>query len=258
MNLPASSASVGLHVAIAIGLMLATGRHLDDGSHRNSTRSASVLLLPLFETGNPGGKEGGGDRNPNPPQSARNVGPGRIALSPIQALDPSPDEIRPSRDPVQEVDLPTVPESTGLTNLPGAVTALVTPETGSRGPGDGPAVGSARGPGYGEGDVGRGLNRGPGGPGDGGIEPPVVIKQVKPAYTTAALQARIQGAVLMDVVVLPDGSVGDVRIIRSLDREKGLDEEAIKAVKQWRFRPGTRLGRPIPVLVSVELTFTLR
>jgi len=59
-------------------------------------------------------------------------------------------------------------------------------------------------------------------------------------------------------IVRPDGSVGDVQILRSLDGVFGLDQEAIKAAKQWRFAPGTRLGEPVPVLVTIELTFTLR
>jgi len=64
--------------------------------------------------------------------------------------------------------------------------------------------------------------------------------------------------VLLECVVRPDGSVGDVQILRSLDGVFGLDQEAIKAAKQWRFAPGTRLGEPVPVLVTIELTFTLR
>ena len=56
----------------------------------------------------------------------------------------------------------------------------------------------------------------------------------------------------------PDGSVGDVQVVRSLDPTFGLDQEAIKAARQWRFAPGTRLGEPVPVLVTIELTFTLR
>jgi protein TonB len=176
-----------------------------------------------------------------------------------------PQDLTPSREVLQPVDAPVVPQSAGLTALPGPITAIVTPETDSRGPGDGPrgAGPGRRGDGFGDGQYGSGLNRGggpgPGGVGDGeGIDPPVVIKQVKPSYTAAALQARAQGVVLLDAMVLPDGSVGEVRVVRSLDRQTGLDEEAIKAVKQWRFRAGTRAGRPVPMLVSIELTFTLR
>ena len=70
--------------------------------------------------------------------------------------------------------------------------------------------------------------------------------------------AKIQGVVGIEAVVMPDGSVGDVRIIRSLDRNLGLDEQAIKAVKRWRFRPATKMGTPIAMFVSVEMTFSLR
>ena len=58
--------------------------------------------------------------------------------------------------------------------------------------------------------------------------------------------------------MLPDGSVGPARVVRSLDSAFGLDEEALKTVKLWRFVPGTLAGRAVPVLVEIELTFTLR
>jgi TonB family protein len=54
------------------------------------------------------------------------------------------------------------------------------------------------------------------------------------------------------------GEVTEIKILRSLDSTFGLDQEAIKAAKQWRFSPGTRLGEPVPVVVSIELSFTLR
>jgi len=52
--------------------------------------------------------------------------------------------------------------------------------------------------------------------------------------------------------------VGKAEVIRSLDRNFGLNQEALKAVRQWRFYPGMRQNQPVPVLVSIELTFTLR
>ena len=72
------------------------------------------------------------------------------------------------------------------------------------------------------------------------------------------MRARIQGIVALEAIVLPDGSVGRIRVIRSLDNAFGLDDEAVTAVKQWRFAPGTLAGRPVPVLVNIELAFTLR
>jgi protein TonB len=85
-----------------------------------------------------------------------------------------------------------------------------------------------------------------------------VLREVRPQYTSDAMRAKVQGTVLLECVVRPDGSVGDVQILRSLDGVFGLDQEAIKAAKQWRFAPGTRLGEPVPVLITIELTFTLR
>jgi len=85
-----------------------------------------------------------------------------------------------------------------------------------------------------------------------------VLREVKPQYTSDAMRAKVQGTVLLECVVLPDGSVGNVDVVRSLDSTFGLDQEAVKAARQWRFVPGTRLGQPVPVLVTIELTFTLR
>jgi len=56
--------------------------------------------------------------------------------------------------------------------------------------------------------------------------------------------------------VLPDGSVGDVKVTESLDSE--LDEQAVLAVKEWKFRPGTKDDKPVDVEVQIELTFTLK
>jgi bla regulator protein blaR1 len=87
---------------------------------------------------------------------------------------------------------------------------------------------------------------------------PKVVSSVNPQYTAAALKARIQGAILLAVVVLPDGTVGKVRIAQSLDSVYGLDDEAVKAVKQWRFEPGTRHGKPVAVEVEITMTFSLK
>ena len=79
-----------------------------------------------------------------------------------------------------------------------------------------------------------------------------------PRYTSGAVQARVEGLVELRAVVRIDGSVGDVWITRSLDRMFGLDEEAIRTVKQWRFRPGTKDGKPVAVVVPIELRFSIR
>ena len=85
---------------------------------------------------------------------------------------------------------------------------------------------------------------------------PRLLREVRPQYTAEALDAKITGTVYLEMVVLPDGTVGDVRITRSLD--PGLDEEAVKAARQWVFEPGTRFGEPVAVLVNLALDFNLR
>jgi protein TonB len=91
-----------------------------------------------------------------------------------------------------------------------------------------------------------------------GVMMPTLVTEVKPSYTAEAMRAKVQGAVLVEAIVRQDGGVGQVRILRSLDRTFGLDEEALKAVRNWRFRPGRREGRNVAVIVEIELMFTLR
>jgi protein TonB len=88
--------------------------------------------------------------------------------------------------------------------------------------------------------------------------PPRVTKEVKPEYTAEAKQAGIQGSVVVEAVVQTDGKVGDVTVTRSLDTEHGLDQQAVKAVKQWEFEPGKKNGKAVSVAVQIELTFTLK
>ena len=91
-----------------------------------------------------------------------------------------------------------------------------------------------------------------------GVTLPAVVKQVKAVYTQEAMDAHIEGTVGLDVVVQADGSVGDVKVARSLDPTYGLDEQAVKAMKQWQFKPGTKDGKAVAVRVEVEIRFTLK
>ena len=91
-----------------------------------------------------------------------------------------------------------------------------------------------------------------------GVSLPTVVSEVKPDYTPEAKAAHIQGTVRLGAVVLADGTVGNVTVTRSLDTTFGLDQEAVKAAKKWKFKPGTKDGKPVAVRVQIELTFTLK
>jgi TonB family protein len=72
------------------------------------------------------------------------------------------------------------------------------------------------------------------------------------------MRAKIQGTVELEAVVLPNGSIGDIRLVRSLDRIYGLDDQAIKAARAWLFAPGCdTTGRPRPVIVTLILEFRI-
>jgi TonB family protein len=93
--------------------------------------------------------------------------------------------------------------------------------------------------------------------GKDGVSAPKAIREVKPRYTAEAQRRGVQGVVVVECTVLPDGTVESPRIVRSLDALYGLDEEALAAARQWRFEPATKDGVPVPASVTIELAFRL-
>ena len=251
--------------ALAVVLALVAASLVPEG------RSEPVRPVPinydivwLSQPGPGGGGGGGGNRMPEPPRKVELPGRDKVSVPAARKPDlarPEPEpEVKP---PEQKVTIPAETMASAeqirpgvLENLPGTAISQGPGVGGGAGTGTGtgigPGEGSGLGPGYG-GGTGGGVYR----PG-AGIELPRLIYEKKPQYTAEAMRAKVQGVVELEAVVLPDGTVGDIRITRSLDRAFGLDQEAVKAVKQWRFEPGTRFGKPVPVLVTIELTFTLR
>jgi protein TonB len=86
-----------------------------------------------------------------------------------------------------------------------------------------------------------------------GLRMPVLIQQVQPKYTSDALRAKIQGQVVVQIVVRDDGTVEKARIILGLDPD--LDEQALIAARQWRFQAGVLEGRPVPVTCLLMMEF---
>ena len=88
-----------------------------------------------------------------------------------------------------------------------------------------------------------------------GVSAPVVTYQEQPRYTSAASKAGIDGTVTISLVVGEDGVPRDLRIVRSLD--PGLDQNALDAVRSWRFRPAQKDGQPVAVYSTIEVSFHL-
>ena len=91
-----------------------------------------------------------------------------------------------------------------------------------------------------------------------GIIPPSVVTRVPARYPPEALREGLQGTVILRCIVEPDGSVSSATVTKSIDTRFGLDDEAVKAVMQWRFEPGRREGVPVRVATLVTVTFALR
>ena len=219
-------------------------------------------IVWVAQPGPGGGGGGGGNKSPDPPRKAELPDKQKITV-PVARAEPKPQAPEPPKQE-QQLTIPAQPVASGVEQLPGAITQAIAPPTLSQGSGTGGGSGTGRGTGAGPGD-GSGLGPGYGGgfgggaykPGNG-VTSPTLVREVKPNYTADAMRAKIQGVVWLEAVVMQDGSVGQVRVTRSLDPTFGLDQEAERTVKKWVFRPGTRLGQPVPVLIEIEMSFTLR
>jgi len=89
----------------------------------------------------------------------------------------------------------------------------------------------------------------------GDIKPPRKVVDVAPVYPLLARAARVEGIVILEAVIAEDGSVRDVRVLRS---QALLDEAAVEAVRQWRFTPTLLNGQPVPVVMTITVAFKLR
>ena len=91
---------------------------------------------------------------------------------------------------------------------------------------------------------------------EGFVSPQMILgTQKKPIYPPAAFDARYNGSVLVEMTVLKDGTVGNVKVVKCTRPKVGFEESAIKAVKQWRFEPGMKNGQPVEVVTRLQLNF---
>ena len=239
--------SIALHVVMAAASLALL-------SIRPETRPLSVARPDtprlVFLEALPG-RGGGGAGSPAPAPRRPTTIPKHEAPAPVPVVPP-PDPV--PQPPVPTLDVSIVTSMKDVMQASGA-SAISTAQLGGggRGRGLGPGQGDGVGPGTGGnfGDGTRGLGT--------GTMDPELIHRVDPAYTNEAMRSRIQGLVVLEAVILANGTVGQLRVVRSLDAGMGLDQEAMKAAKNWLFRPARdRAGNAVPVRVTLELEFTLR
>lgn len=281
-------ASGVLHVLLVLAIIVATAYGLlnpADTEMQLPRTLPEARVVYLMSPGPGGGGGGGGLEMPKPAPKAEikppKPAPRKIASPVIPVRRPPPPvrstarlqkpiepprvvqslkEAPPPPVPVPVVQAPVKPIPADNTETVGLLAAKPAPP--SQGPGVGGGVGIGAGTGSGQGDgsgIGAGSGGGTGGgpfrPGSG-IEPPTLVREVRPTYTDEARRRSIEGDVVLEIVVMRDGRVGNVRTIRSLGA--GLDQKAAEAVRQWRFNPARRQGTPVDVVVEVSVEFKLR
>ena len=89
----------------------------------------------------------------------------------------------------------------------------------------------------------------------GGVTSPRLLSKVEPRYSKKAHRLKVQGTVLVGIEVWEDGRAYNITVLKSLGY--GLDEKAIEAFEQWRFKPGTKDGKPVKVAAQVQVSFKL-
>jgi protein TonB len=214
-------------------------------------KSALLQVLPpekvdlvFVQAVGPGGGGGGGNKMPDPPRKLEMKAelPKPPVIEPVKTDIPPPTLVAPIQTNVALIQ--SAGAVTGLAAAPSLGTGIGT----GAGPGKGPGIGPGNDGGFGGGAMREGS----------GAQPPTLLRSMDPRYTTEAMRARIQGVVKLEALIGPDGFVKDVRIVKSLDRATGLDDEAMKTARQWRFSPATYQGQAVPFLVIIEMTFNLR
>jgi TonB family protein len=265
------AASGVAHAALVVTIVAATtlglGKATMLADEQEAATTSEVVFLALPGPGGGGG--GGGARETLPPPKAERKGASALS-SPLPARKAPPEPVAAERpndpEPPREEPLPPIEAPVEAAPSDAQTQAGVLEQTEarteSRGPGAGGGVGSGDGTGLGAGD-GNGIGDGSGGGAGGGpyrpgsgVEPPVLLREVRPDYTEQARLAHVEGDLVMEVVVGRDGVVGDVRVVHGLGY--GLDERAVQAVRRWRFSPARRHGATVDVRVQVAMEFRIR
>ncbi len=91
---------------------------------------------------------------------------------------------------------------------------------------------------------------------DPGITRAKATYQPNPEYSSRAARKKIQGTVLLSIIVTAEGTVRDPQVTRSLDKD--LDKNALECVKKWKFEPATKDGKPVATHVAVEVSFRVQ
>lgn len=157
-----------------------------------------------------------------------------------------PDKINlPQNTNMPNVGVPNSPQVAMASQGSGSNSGFGQGLGGGIGAGHGSGLGAGIGGGYGGGVMSVG----------GGVSAPVLLHQVQPEFTDEARQAKLQGTVEIQLIVDAYGNPENITVVRHLGM--GLDQKAIQAVRQYKFKPATYQGHPVAVRLMVDVDFHL-
>jgi periplasmic protein TonB len=260
---PLSSALAIVIHAVVVGLIIlfALQQWRERALHKKMTETAIDVkpFMPLTQKmqQSMGGGGGGGTHSPIEASKGHLPQIAKTQITPPQILQidhpklPVPATIvMPQQVKLPDANMPNI----GMPNSPQVALA-------SQGGGSGSGFGSGSGGGIGSGDgggVGPGEGGGYGGgvmrPG-GGVSAPVLIYSVDPEFSDEARRAKYQGVCVVSLIVDKQGNPQDIQIARALGM--GLDQKAMEAVRQYKFKPAYFQGHPVPVYINVEVNFRI-
>jgi protein TonB len=185
---------------------------------------------------------------PVPAAPARQTAAAPAKASPATPMQPPPAAPEPRQTPAPD------PKAATLTAIPEPTTPTPSvPSSPFYGSNNGDRDGvDPNGSGNGSGQAAAGADDAPL-PVGGAISRPQILKRVQPLYTDSARRIRLQGTVVLQATIDEHGNVIDVQVVKRLPM--GLDDEAVKAVRQWKFTPGTLQGRPVKVYFNLTVNF---
>jgi protein TonB len=231
------------------------------------SRNPDLPDLIFVMTEGPGGGGGGGGELSEDPASVQKIegqDQAKIAIeieAPEDKLifeDPDkPPEVEEEKEVVEEEEVPAVvapvvaqaPDDTTEKGILQGQEQLIA----SAGAGQGPGIGEGKGSGLGEG-TGGGFGGGAYRMGSG-LTAPVLVRQIQPGFTEDALARKIQGEVVVEVVILKNGTVRVVRVLRGLSAD--LNQKAIDAASQWKFIPAKFKGQPVDLIAEIVVDFNI-
>jgi periplasmic protein TonB len=259
---PLSSALAIVIHAIIIGLIILFA--LQQWRERqlkklNETAVDVKPFMPLTEKMQQtmGGGGGGGTHNPVeaskghlPEETKQQITPPQILKidHPKLPVPPSivmPQQVKLPDAKMPDIGMPTSQQVTLASQGGGSGSGFGSGSGGGIGSGDGGGVGPGEGGGYGGGVMRPG----------GGVSAPVLIYSVDPEFSDEARRAKYQGVCVVSLIVDAQGNPQNIQIARALGM--GLDEKAVEAVRQYKFKPAYFKGKPVPVYINVEVNFRI-